>query len=167
MIRLVLALLFISHLAQARIGETIEQCETRYGPVVERKPAELADSDKEACVFSKESVTITVEYRSGSAWWISYRMDPSSLDTILKLIAPEGGWAKPIHVNGQDVRLAAVSRDQLAVVNVPKARSVQPVTLIVCTRAYGKAQWADYEKKLAAVADIVKEREANQPLKTF
>ena len=153
---------------EARIGETLAQCETRYGPVVERKASQMAESDKEACVFSKEGVTVTVEYRNGIAWWVSYRMPQPALDAILGAIAPEGGWAPSVMIGGQQMTVSAVARDQVAIVTYPaKSRRDDPLTLVVATRSCGKANREEYQKKLAVIPDLVKEREAAKPLKSF
>jgi len=164
---IILSVLF-SSLAQARIGENVEQCEKRYGPTVERRPAIQATSDKEACVFSKDGVTIVVEYRNGTAWHVSYRLPVPMLDAVLAAIAPDGGWSAPVTIDQVDVRIASTARDQVASVTYPaKNRRDDPANLVVCTRAYSKANRDDYQAKLAGISSVVKEREAAKPLKGF
>jgi len=155
-------------MAQARIGENVEQCEKRYGPTVERRAAIQASSDKEACVFSKDGVTIVVEYRNAAAWHVSYRLPVPMLDAVLAAIAPDGGWSPPIAIDQVDVRIASTARDQVAsVIYPPKNRRDDPANLVVCTRAYSKANRDDYQAKLAGITSVVKEREAAKPLKGF
>lgn len=168
MIRIILPLfLLCTSVAQARIGETFAQCETRYGPVVERTAAKLGDSDKEACIFSKEGVTITVEYRNGTAWWVSYRLPQPMVDAVLAAIAPDGGWSSSLTINGRQVQVSATTHDQVAVVTYPPKRKDDPATLVVATRAYAKANRADYQAKLSALPEMIKQRHSAQPLKNF
>jgi hypothetical protein len=56
----------------------------------------------------------------------------------------------------------------LAVVTFPpKQRKQDPVTLVVATRSYGKANRANYQAKLATVPEMIKAREASRPLQSF
>ena len=169
MIRFVVPLLLLctTVASQARIGETLAQCETRYGPVVERAAPKLAESDKEACVFSKEGVTITVEYRNGTAWWVSYRLPQPMVEPVLAAIAPDGGWSPAITISGKQIQISATTHDQVAVVTFPSKRKEDPATLVVANRAYGKANRADYQAKLSTLPEVIKQRQAAQPLKSF
>ncbi|MBL9117874.1 MAG: hypothetical protein JNJ83_22890 [Verrucomicrobiaceae bacterium] len=166
--RLVIALVLMGTSVQARLGETVAECEARYGPIVEKRPAELVESDKDALVYSKEGVTVTAEYRNGQAWKVTYRMPSNALETILGAIAPEGGWSSPVMIAGQEVRVSSVTRDQLSVVSYPsRLRKEDPIVLEVSNRSFGKAKRADYDKKLLSIQEILKQRDENRPLKNF
>jgi hypothetical protein len=167
MIRFILPLLLTAGMVQARLGETLAECETRYGPVVERTPAKLADSDKEACIFSKEGVTITVEFRNNTAWKLTYRLAQAMIDPILATIAPPSGWASSVTINGRQMMIASTTHDQVAVVELPVRRRDDPAEIIVASRAYTKANRADYEARLASLPNLIKERQSARPLQNF
>lgn len=154
-------------MVQARLGETIAECETRYGPVVERVAPKLPESDKEACIFSKEGITITVEFRNGNAWRVNYRLQQAMIEPILATIAPENGWAPAVTINGRQMMIAAVTHDQVAMVVYPVRRKEDPADITVASRAYTKANRANYEAEIAALPDVIKQRQEARPLQNF
>jgi hypothetical protein len=165
-----IALLFVLSCisAQARVGETMAQCEERYGPVVEKKPPQLSTSDKEACVFSKNGITILVEFKGGVAWRVVYRMldfDPDSISKLLLANAVEGGWSKMLKLGNKEVR-AAPNRERLAVF-VQGKRSLDSSVLEVVSAEYAKANAKEYEAKLTEVPELVKMRISSDPTKPF
>ena len=169
MIRLIALLFVVSCItAQARVGETLTQCIARYGPVVEKQPAKLAVSDKEACVFSRNGITIVAEFKAGIAWRVAYRMVDFDTDTLANLLsanALESGWSKALRLGSQDVR-ATPNRERIAIFTTGK-RTMDPSTLEVTSADYGKANRKDYETKLATVSDVVKSRIGSDPTKPF
>ncbi len=167
MIRFIALIFVVSSLsAQARVGETIAQCEARYGPVVEKQSAKLAASDKEACVFSRNGITIIGEFKAGVAWRVVYRMvdfDTDSLANLLAANALETGWSKVLMIGEKHVR-ATPNRERLAIFITGK-RTIDPSTLEVTSAEYGKANRKEYEALLATVPELVKRRLSNDPTK--
>ncbi len=157
----------VAGMAQARLGETLAECETRYGPVVERVAPKLPESDKEACIFSKEGITITVEFRNGNAWRVTYRLPQQMIDPVLETIAPPNGWAPSVTINGRRMMIAATTHDQVAMVVMPVRRKDDPAEIIVASRAFTKANRANYQSQLAGLPDLIKQRQQSQPLKSF
>ncbi len=81
--------------AQARLGETREQCVTRYGKLVKTASAYIPGSDAEVDLFEKANVLITVHYNEGKAWHIVYHrpgMNREERDVFLMANAPESDW---------------------------------------------------------------------------
>lgn len=153
----------------ARLGETVEQCEARYGPIVERKEARLAESDKQSVIFSKEGVTITAEMQNGVVWCISYQMDELTDETanyFLKVNAPADGWGRAITIKGDSVYTTS-TRSQYATYTPMIARVKQAGKVVVCSRGYAKANRSDYEARLLTIRDKLVEREKNAALKGF
>lgn len=169
MIRLVTLLLVSSSFAlQARIDETVKECEARYGPVVERGKPTQKESDAEACTFSKNSVTIVAEYRNGKAWKISYNkigMDISEVDTLLAANAAGGPWSKPVKISGQEVRTSA-DHKRMAIFT-PGKRPEATFTLVIATREFAAANRSDYEAKLATIPALLQRRGDGKALKDF
>lgn len=167
MLRLAALLLTLSCItAQARVGETLSECETRYGPVVERRPAEQKKSDPEACVFSKNSITIIAEFSQGKVWKISYSqvgMDGDVLSALLNANAAGGSWSPPLRVSGQEVRS---SSDRIAIFT-PGKRPEATFTLIVATKDFATANRVTYEEKLVTVPALLKARGEGKGLKDF
>ena len=169
MARLVLFLLAITTIStQARIGETLAQCEARYGPSVEKRKVKLKDSDPDSYVFSKNGITIEAEFHGGTVWKISYAkagMDATELNTLLAVNAGEGSWSAPLNVTGQEMR---VNNDHTRIaIYTPGKRIEATYVLAVTTADYAKANRKDYEGKLSAVPAILKQRSENRPLKDF
>lgn len=114
---LLLATTSFATVAQARLGETVEQCMERYGPVIERRSAVLAASDPETLVFSKSGVTIVVEYRESKAWLISYRkvkMLANEVESLVSANAGEGPWSGSLKLSLGECRISG-DRTRLAV----------------------------------------------------
>ncbi|MDB6072776.1 MAG: hypothetical protein JWO89_416 [Verrucomicrobiaceae bacterium] len=168
MIRLVTMLLVSSSLAlQARIDETVKECEARYGPVVEHIKPTQKESDKEACTFSKNSVTVIAEYREGKAWRITYNkigMEPSEVDTILAANSSGGSWSPPLKISGQEIRTTA-DHKRMAIFT-PGKHPEATFTLVIATTTYATAHRADYESRLATIPDLLKRRNTDK-LKGF
>jgi hypothetical protein len=164
-----LSILLGANLAQARLGETLADCETRYGPVVEKVPARLADSDKEAVVFSKEGVTIIAELHNGNVWCITYTMADLSADKatiFLEVNAPKEGWGKPINVKGEEIR-TSTARDRFASYLPAELKTKQDGKVTVCSRPFTKANRVDYDARLLSIREKLQKREAGGTLKGF
>ena len=135
--------------AEARLGVTLTECEERYGAVIERRPARLAESDPEACVFSKQGVSIIIEFRAGISWNIQYRavdMISSQVTTLLKANMPEGGsWTEALIVGGVQYRLSGDRRRTASFFPSPVGRSS---VLEVSSRDFNTAWWATYSKQM-------------------
>jgi hypothetical protein len=165
-----LALVFLSGLTTslARIGENVEECVARYGPVVERLPAKIKESDPQSCVFSKSGITIIAEFKAGKAWQHTYRMaglDEASVSKLLEAEAEavDGGWSSPIKIGGQEFRSSADGK-RIAVTTY--GRKLSDVgTLVVAQKSFAEANREGYKTLLDTVSEEVKRRAANQPLK--
>ena len=152
--------------AHARVGETLEECIARYGPVVERVPTKVKDSDPEACVFSKSGVTIIAEYKGGKAWRHTYRMialDEVSTQKLLEAEAVHGGWSAPLKLNGQAF-LSSSDGKRVAIVAYGKKLSDVGI-LTVASKSYAVANRESYKALLATVSGEVQRRASHQPLK--
>lgn len=163
-----LAIVFLSYIAtcHARIGETVEECVARYGPIVERLPAKIKESDPQACVFSKSGITIIAEFKAGKAWQHIYRMaglDEVAMDKLLEAEGVDGGWSSPIKIGGQEFRSSADGK-RIAVTTYGKKLS-DVGTLVVAQKSFAEANREGYKTLLDSVSDEVKRRAANQPLK--
>lgn len=155
--------------AEARLGETLAQCEERYGPVVEKRPASVKESDPDACVFSKSGVTAIVEFRQGIAWRLVFRlsgMTAMDVDTLLRANLPDGGWGPSLKISGQDYRLSA-DRRRMAVATL--ARSSQSIgTLEIVSRDFSAARYSVYSSKVAeAITKGAQERKTVRELNGF
>ena len=116
-IPLVLLLWALTGTARARLGETMEQCTERYGPVIEKRQRLLPQSDTDTAVFSKSGVTIVVEFHQGLAWHITFRkpiMQDEEIDALLQANASGGKWSVPLKYGDAEYRLAG-DRKRMAV----------------------------------------------------
>ena len=169
MVRFVLLfLLLASCSAQARIGETLAQCENRYGPAIERRKATQKESDPDSQVFSKSGITIVAEFHKGVVWKIIYSkvgMEPSELETLLAANANESPWTPPLKITGQEVR-ATANRERIAVY-VIGGRLDTMYTLTITSAEYAKANRSEYLGKLAEVPGLLKQRLEGNKLKDF
>lgn len=164
-----LGILVTASPAQARIGETLEQCIERYGPVQDKVNASLADSDDgKACVFSKLGITTVVEFKGGVAWRVLFRlpgMTPTEAESLLKANIPEGGWSPSQKFDGQEFRVSADHR-RIAVYSPTKAPS-EITTLVIATRDYAKASHAAYLTRMTEAQSKAKTRTTGKNLEGF
>ena len=58
--------------AFARLGETLEQCQERYGPIVEEQKSKDASPLDRAFVFMKNEFKVTVRLLNEKVGWILY-----------------------------------------------------------------------------------------------
>lgn len=167
----VLATTFVLGLqsAEARLGETLAQCEERYGPVVEKRRASVKDSDPEACVFSKSGVTAIIEFHQGIAWRLVFRlqgMTAMDVDTLLRANLPDGGWGPALKFTGIDYRLSS-DRRRIAVAT-PSKNSQSIGTLEIVSRDFSAARYLVYSSKVAeAITKGAQERKTVRELNGF
>lgn len=165
---LIITLALIAVSAQARVGETLQECELRYGPVVEHRKATMKASDPESIVFSKKGVTIVAEFHQGTVWKISYSkvgMDVSEVETLLAANAADATWSMPLKINGQEIRTTA-NRDRVAIYT-PGNRIEATFVLSVFTSEFAKINRQEYVAKLKDVPAVLRTRVDNKPLKDF
>jgi hypothetical protein len=153
---------------QARLGETLPQCEERYGKVVEKREARLDKSDVEACVFSKAGISILVEFRAGIAWNIQYRsidLGTVQVTELLKANMPEGGgWSAAFEVAGSLYRLSTDRR--MAAAYRPGKRGDVGM-LEISSRDYAELTYALYEQEINRVVGSQSGRAGAGGLKGF
>lgn len=152
--------------AQARVGETLEECITRYGPVVERMPAKLKESDPEAYSFSKAGINVVAEFKGGKVWRHVYRsanLDDDTIKALLKAEAGDGGWSAPLKIGGQDFLSSSDGR-RIVVITIGK-KATDMDTLVVAEKAYAEANRSVYAAKLETLEAEVKRRSEAKPLK--
>ncbi len=138
--------------ALARVGETLNQCVERYGPVIEKRAARLEKSDAEACVFSKSGISVIIEFRAGIAWNIRYRaidLIAAQVTELLKANMNEGGgWSAAYEVAGVQYRLAA---DRRTVAAYDPGKRGDIGILEISSRDFNKAWREVYGAKIEAV----------------
>jgi hypothetical protein len=166
-----IALFFLvgTTVSYARLGETQQECEKRYGPVVERLKSRLPESDKESLVFSKEGVTIIAETHNGTVWSITYSMKDltqQTADVFLDVNAPKEGWGKPLSIKGEEIRTTP-ARNQFSAYLPSDAKAKRAGRITICSRAFSKANRVDYDARLLSIREKLKEREASATLKGF
>src|SRR5436190_21113899 len=94
--------------ASARVGETLDECVQRYGPMIEKRPARLAGSDPEVMLFSKAGITVAAEFRDGKAWHLTYRkLGLSTVEVDAIVMANSGGslWGSPLKTRDKEYRM--------------------------------------------------------------
>jgi hypothetical protein len=137
---------------QARIGESQEECIARYGSVVEKRPAKLAESEPDALIFSKGGVTVWIEFQKGKAWRVVFRksdLTATEVDGLLRANMPVGGWGASMDVNGRFCR-RSFDAELLAIVTPPQ-NPRDPVFLEIVNREYADANYATYLLKAEGV----------------
>ncbi len=94
----------------ARIGESLAECIDRYGPVIEKRQIELPQSDLGAAVFSKNGLTVIVEFHNDKAWRIIFRKPKLSVSEVEALLAANSTaetWSPPLRYSEREYRLSA------------------------------------------------------------
>ena len=104
---LLVALLALPRSTQCRIGETLEQCKTRYG-----KPAEIK---KDTALFFKNGMTVSAHFVDGKVDQITYyRRDPkdskkticpsdAEIEILLLANAHDGSWKMELAHRGHAI----------------------------------------------------------------
>lgn len=165
-IRLLFLICVLTGSARARLGETVEQCTERYGPLIEKRQALLPQSDPETAVFSKSGVTIIVEFHKGSAWHITFRkptLQNEEVESLLKANATKGNWSTPLLYAERDYRLSS-DRNRIAVFSSADKSITQ---LEIMLREYADQRHANYVARLRKPAPKEGSKPAANPLPGF
>ncbi len=129
-------LMALTGLSRARLGETLEECVDRYGPVLEKRPASFSSSDAEVAVFLKASVAVFVEFKKGKAWKITFRktlISPSEVESLLKANAGEDDWGPPLAVS---TRIFRQSNDKERMCIISESRPGMPNSIEIVSKEY-------------------------------
>jgi hypothetical protein len=160
-------LLALSGVSQARLGETLDECMERYGPVIDKRPAEFSQSDPELAVFSKSAVTIMVEFKDGKAWHITFRkpvMTPAEVESLFKANAGEEDWSPPLTIGGRVFRQAD-DHARLGVYN--ESREGMLATMEFMNRDYIDQYRASFLARVGSPESIETIKRKSNPLPGF
>jgi hypothetical protein len=151
---------------QARIGETLEQCVGRYGPVMEKRPATIAGSEPESSVFSKASITIIAEFRDGLVWQISFRKAGLSAGEAEAILQANGSglWSVPLKVNGQEYRISS-DKKKLLTMSVDKKGVIGE--MVIMTRECAAEIKSGHAAKPIQPSSSPEKKPAGNPLPGF
>jgi hypothetical protein len=142
-----LLLLTMASQASARLGETLDECVGRYGPMIERRAPKLSGSDPEVMVFSKSSITVTVEFRQGKAWHLTFRKSALTgieVEAILIANAGSGLWGSPLKTKDKEYRMSD-DKKRIAVINWD--RKGMAGSLVIMSREFAEANQAEKAKR--------------------
>ena len=150
--------------ATARLGETIAECEARYGEIRERIKPQSSESDEYAIVFTRAVddgtgrttiIRIVIEYKDGEAWKLNYESDSTlsaNFETLLSYNNDGESWGSPFSAFGKKFWIRPDGKAH-AVGVVSKSRKVSS-TLTVIDGDFLKVRAADYKERLAKGAQI-------------
>jgi hypothetical protein len=141
-----LFLTVVTH-ASARLGETLDECVARYGPMIERRAPKLSSSDPEVMVFSKSSITVTVEFRQGKAWHLTYRKSALTgieVEAIVIANAGSGLWGSPLKTKDKEYRMSD-DKKRLAVINWDRKGIAG--SLVIMSREFAETNQAEKAKR--------------------
>jgi hypothetical protein len=159
---------FVASSVQARLGENLEQCKARYGPDEVERAASVKESDPDVHKFSKDGITVVVEFRGGVAWRIVFRKPELSAveaESLLTRNLPVGGWGPSKNFDGKDFRLSA---DKLRIaVYAPTKATGEISSLTIATRDYGAASYSAYAAKVDEALRKAQERKTGGRLEGF
>jgi hypothetical protein len=156
---------FVS-VAQARIGESIDQCAERYGPPIEKRAATIPQSDPDAVVFSKTGVTIIIEFRQGSAWHITFRkpsLQAMEVEALINANIGSGSWSPALKYGDREYRLSS-DRERLAIASLAGSNITQ---VSVMLRACARQTHAAYLARLQQPDAIEDLKRKTNPLPGF
>ncbi len=165
-IRPLLLLCVLTGSARARLGETVEQCVERYGPVIEKRQPSLPQSDAETAVFSKSGVTIIVEFHKGTAWLITFRKPVLQIDEIEALLqanAATGNWSVPLKYGDLEYRLSG-DKNRIAVTSYADTNVTR---MEIMLREYAGQHRANYLARLKNPAPAEGGKPKTNPLPGF
>jgi hypothetical protein len=124
--------------AAARMGETLDECVQRYGPMIERRPAKLGASDPDVMVFSKAGITVAVEFKEGKAWHLTFRKTALTSFEIEALITANSGtslWGSPLKTRDKEYRMTA-DKGRVALINWD--RKALAGSLVIMSREFAR-----------------------------
>lgn len=151
---------------QARVGETLEQCVERYGPVMDKRPSTIAGSEPELAVFSRSAITILAEFHEGVAWQISFRktgLSPSEAEAILQANG-KGLWSVPLKFNEQEYRISPDKKRLLTMLTDKKGVIGE---MIIMTRECAAAIKLARDTKPSPSSRPQEKKPASNPLPGF
>jgi hypothetical protein len=143
-----LAMLLMIVPASARLGETLDECVTRYGPMIERRPAKLAASDPEVMVFSKAGITVAVEFKNGKAWHLTFRKVGLGSNEVEAVIMANSGtslWGAGFKTRDKEYRMTA-DKARVALVNWDRKGSAGSVAIM--SREYAEANHLELAQRV-------------------
>jgi len=144
-----LVLLMVTR-ASARLGETLDECVTRYGPSLEKRPPLLKVSDPEVLIFTKAGITVAVEFRQGKAWQVTFRkpgLNRAELDAILMANAGSASWSPPLKTRDKEYRMTD-DKGRVAVINWDRKGMAGSLTIM--SRAFAAANHAEMPVRVEA-----------------
>jgi hypothetical protein len=135
--------------ASARLGETLDECVARYGPMIERRaPKVPSTSDPEVMVFSKAGITVTVEFRQGKAWHLTFRktgLNGIEVEAIIMANAGPGLWGSPLKTRDKEYRMSD-DKKRLAVINWDRKGVAGSV--VIMSRDFAAANQEEKSKRV-------------------
>lgn len=146
--------------APARLGESPEECDARYGDPVGQIGSPVPDGDAEARVYRKNGFDITVAFRDGVAWWVRYAKQDLNQDQRTFLFKANGEseeWRGPLEFIERRFWITA-SRAFHAVEYYYKGNRMLELLTDDCLKAHARA--LDQRMKLVGLdkaAEIVEE----------
>ena len=147
------ALLLLTILpASARVGETLDECVQRYGPMIERRPARLAGSDAEVMVFSKAGITVVAEFREGKAWHLTYRklgLNTVEVDAIIMANSGDSLWGSPLKTRDKEYRITD-DKSRVALINWDRKGMAGSLTIM--SREYARMNYSEAAKRAESSA---------------
>ena len=126
--------------AEARLGETREECEERYGEVAEVYPAKLKGSDGEAVHYVKGYFHFFVEFKAGKAWVIKVWKRGLTKTERNELLAAEGVMFEgPETYGGKSFWISERGSVHATEIEIGRVRVLKIMTRD-CVKALAKAQ---------------------------
>ncbi len=123
----------LSTTSWARIGESLAQCIDRYGPVIENRQSELPQSDPDAAVFSKNGLTVIVEFHNDKAWRIIFRkpkLSTTEVDALLSANSASESWSSPLRYGEREYRLCA-DKKRISITRFTKGNDIAQIEVIL------------------------------------
>lgn len=127
--------------AAARLGESVAECDVRYGEPVESIPSPAPGGDPEARVYRKNGFDITVAFHEGTAWWVRYAKQDLNQDQrsfLFKANGPDEEWRGPLDFIERRFWITD-SREMHAVEYYHKGRRILELLTDACVRAHAAA----------------------------
>jgi hypothetical protein len=164
---LLLGLFITGTKTQARIGETLDQCIDRYGPVIEKAHPALAGSDPEASVFSKSGITIITEFKDGVVWSMTFKktaLSSSEVASLLEANKTSGTWTTALKFGDSDYRISG-DRSRIASFSLDKANSVG--LLSISTQPYLDMNRVEFLSRTLAPKQVTTPKDVPKSLSGF
>ena len=153
-------------LSHAQLGATFDQANEKFGPVIEKRKATLPQCDPDAVVFSKDGITMIVEFRQGKASRLVFRkpvIETADVDRVLKENA-NGQWSQPLKYDDRQYRLSADGQT-LAILLVDRKNQVLRLELL--SKECVSAGFAQYMAQLQKPGSVETLRLKTNPLPGF